>query len=872
MRRILRYFRARQFERDLSSEMDFHVDEKTDELISQGLPPDEARVQAIRHFGNRTQLFEACHDKWAFVSFDEMGQDLRYAMRMLRRSPVFAAIAVSTLALGIGVNILIFSAVDSVLLHSLSYREPDRLFAVWSRSAPHGAEPMHVSAADFYDWQTQSRAFESLAAYANWPMNLTNVNEPRRLQTQLVSANLFSTLGVRAEIGRTLLPDEDQEQSAPVVVISHHLWRELGEPPQVVGTQLTLNGSQATVVGVMPSDFAFPSREADAWVPLSLNTKNRSNREGRWLSVIGRLARNVIPRTAVTEMDVICGQLAAAYPLTNFGWSASLVPLHEELVGKTRPILLALQAGGLLLLLITCANLANLLLAKGISRIHEIAVRAAIGAGRARIIRQLITESMVLAALGGIVGLGLATYGIPLVRAFGDGLIPRANEIHLSGPVALFAVATTVVTALIFGLTPALRISRVDLRTQISSGVRETSHSFKHKGGLLVAIEVGLACLLLVGTGLLGKSLVRLLLTPSGLRTDHVLLVQLTLSRPKYPTNAMQIAFFQQILERVQNLPGTVNVGEISDTPLKGNNPTFELVLGEQTSSSLSDAPIQAGLRMISAGYLQTVGMPLNKGRDFTSDDRQNNLPVAIINETMAHRYWPGSNPLGRTVRLKEDQRWMTVVGVVPDIKHMGLKNDEGSVVYIPYAQKTQDWLSWTTVLVRTAGEPLDFAPVVRNAIRGLDKNQPIAEIGTLEETLSRSIAVPCFTTFVISLISGFALLIAVMGVYGVLNYTVEQRMRELGIRLTLGASPLQVSWLLLRQGMARVLAGIVGGLLGAWWLAQWLESLLFDVRPHDPAIFVGVASILVLTSMAAVLVPAFRAMNIDPTTALRAE
>ena len=489
----------------------------------------------------------------------------------------------------------------------------------------------------------------------------------------------------------------------------------------------------------------------------------------------------------------------------------------------------------------------------------------------ARILRQLVTESTVLATLGGAVGLVLATYGIPLVRAFGDGLIPRANEIHLSGPVALFAVAATVVTLLIFGLAPAIHISRVDLRTQISSGARGTSRSFKHRGGLLVAIEVGLACVLLVGTGLLGKSLVRLLLTSSGLRTDHVLMVQLTLSRSKYPTNAMQIAFFQQILERVQSLPGAIAVGEISDAPLKGNNPTFELVLDGQTSS-LSDAPIQAGLRMISTGYLQTVGIPVHKGRDFTVDDRPNNPPVAIINETMAHRYWPGSNPLGRTIRLKEDQRWMAVVGVVPDIKHMGLKNDEGSVVYIPYAQKTQDWLTWTTLLVRTVGEPLEFVPVVRNTIRGLDKNQPVAEISTLEETLSHSIAVPRFTTFVSGLVSGFALLIAVIGVYGVLTYTLAQRMQELGIRLTLGASPLQVSWLLLRQGMSRVLAGMAVGLLGAWWLAQWLESLLFDVRPHDPETFVGVAGILILASMAAVLVPTRRVMHIDPTTALRAE
>jgi putative ABC transport system permease protein len=871
MKRILRYFRARQFDGDLAAEMQAHLDEKTDELIAGGMRPDEARAQAIRKFGNRTQLSETCREKWAFVSLDETGQDVRYAVRRLRKSPVFTTVAVLSLALGIGANTIIFSTVNNVLQRSLPYAQPDRLFAVWSRSAPRGAEPMHVSAADFYDWRMQSHAFESLAAYANWPMNLTNIDEPRALDTQLVTANLFSTLGVHAQIGRTFAPDEDREQSAFVVVISHHLWQAIGESPQIVGRQLTINGSQATVIGVMPAGFAFPSRETDAWAPLSMNARNRSNREGRWLTVIGRLGTNVTRRGAATDMDVISGRLAAAHPATNTGWSASLAPLQEELVGKTRPILLTLQAGGLLLLLITCANLANLLLAKGASRSREIGVRAALGAGRARILRQLIIESMVLATLGGGVGLALATQGIALVRTLGGGFIPRADDIRLSGPVVLFALAVTVITALIFGVAPALHASRVNLLARIGSGSRGTPRNLERNRGLLVAIEIGLACVLLVGTGLLGKSLARLLSTAPGLRTDHVLTLRLTLPRSKYPTNATQIALFQQILERAQSLPGIVAAGEISDTPLKGNNPTFEFVV-EGLARRSFDAPIQAGLRVISTGYLQTAGIPLLNGRDFTADDRPGSMPVAIVNETMARRYWPGSSAVGRTVRLKEDPRPMAVVGVVRDIKHMGLKADEGPVVYIPYAQKTQDWLAWTTLLVRTAGEPMDFVPLVRGAIRGLDKNQPVGEIGTLEESLSRSIAMPRFTTFVIGVVSGVALLIAVVGVYGLLAYTVARRMPELGIRLTLGASPLQVSWLLLRQAMVRVLAGVTGGLLGAWWLARWLESLLFGVRPHDPATFASVAGLLVLASLAAVLPPARRAMKIDPTTALRAE
>jgi len=864
-------FHRRWREQELDEEIHAHLQMAVRERVEHGETTEQARASAVREFGNVTLVKEVTRDMWEFHWLETLLQDLRYGLRMLRKTPGFTAVAVLSLALGIGANTIIFSAVYNVLLRFLPYPQSDRLFAVQSHSAPRGTEPKHVSAGDFYDWRTQSRAFESLSAYASWPMNLINIDEPRRLETELVSANLFSTLGVHAQIGRTFAPDEDQERSALVVVISHHLWRTLGESRQIVGRQLTINGSPATVIGVMPADFAFPSRETDAWVPLSLSAQNRSNREGRWLTVIGRLGPHVTSQEATTEMDVISRRLAAAYPATNSGWSASLVPLQEELVGKVRPILLTLQAAGLLLLLITCANLANLLLAKGASRSHEIALRAALGASRVRILRQLIIESMVLGTLGAGIGLAFATQGVALVRTFGNGLIPRADDIRLSAPVAWFALVATVITVLIFGSAPAQHTSRFDLGVHISFGSRVTARSLERKRGLLVAIEVGLACTLLVGSGLLDESLVRLLSTDPGLRTDHVLTLQLTLPRSKYPTNATQIEFFHQILARTQSLPGIIAAGEISDTPLKGNNPTFEFVVEGLTRSS-SEAPVQAGLRVISTGYLQAAGITLLQGRDFSVDDRPGGRSVAIVNEAMARRYWRGYNPVGRTLRLKEEQRWMAVVGVVPDIKHMGLKADEGPVVYIPYTQKTQDWLAWTTVLARTAGEPMDFVPVVRNAIRELDKDQPVGEIGTLEEWLSGSIEMSRFTTFVIGIFSGFALLIALVGVYGVLAYTVAQRLPDLGIRSALGASPLHLSWLLLRQALVRVLAGVASGLLGAWWLARWLESLLFGVRPHDPATFGGVAGFMLLASLVAVLVPARRAMRVDPMVALRYE
>jgi len=870
MKRFLRYFRSRRFDDDLRAEMQAHLDEKADELMAEGASPRDARAAARRRFGNQTWLQERCRERWSFALADELLQDLRYTIRMLRRNPAFSAVAVLSLALGIGANSVIFSTVDGVLLRSLPYPHAGRLFAMWSRSASHGAENMHVSPADFYDWRAQSHAFESLAAYASWPMNLTDVDEPRRLETELVSASLFQALGSRAQLGRTFAPDEDQEQSAPVVVISHHLWRALGEPP-VAGHRLTLNGSLYTVIGVMPVAFAFPSRHTDAWVPLSLDAKNRASREGRWLQVIGRLRSGATPRDAAAEMDVIASRLAAAYPATNAGWSVTLVPLQEELVGKTRPILLTLQACGLLLLLITCANLANLLLARGAARGHEIGMRTALGAGRARVLRQLMVESAALAVLGGVLGLALASRGIALVRTAGEGLIPRAAGISLSAPVVWFALVATAATVLIFGLAPALHVSRADLRAPIGSGARGTPRNVEHKRGVLVAVEIALSAVLLVATGLLARSLIRLLAVAPGLRTDHMLTMTLTLPHAKYPSNAAQAAFFQQVLDRANTLPGVTAAAEISDTPLEGNNPTFEFVI-EGAVRSPSAPPVQAGLRVISAGYLRAAGIPLIRGRAFTSGDRAGAMPVAIVNETMAQRYWPSADPVRRTLRLKDEPHWITVVGVVPDVKHMGLKTHEGPVIYIPYAQKTQEWLAWTTLLLRTTSDPLSVAPATRAMIRSLDRNQPVGAIGTLNETLNRSTALPRFSAAVTGAVSGLALLIAVIGVYGLLAYTVAQRRPELGIRLTLGASPARMSWLLLRQAMLRSIAGIAGGLVAAWWLSRGMASLLFEVRPHDPVTFAAVAVALIIASLAAVAWPVRRATKIDPMAALRAE
>ena len=474
-----------------------------------------------------------------------------------------------------------------------------------------------------------------------------------------------------------------------------------------------------------------------------------------------------------------------------------------------------------------------------------------------------------LAALGGSLGLAVAIPGIELAKKLGNGLIPRISEVHMDASVAAFAVAATLATGLIFGLAPAIHASRADLVSRIDPGGRGTAGNVERKRGLLIIAEVGLASVLLVGAGLLGESMVRLLSIPTGLRPDHLLTLRLTLSPSQYPANPEQIRFFDEVLTRVRSLPGILAAGEISDTPLKANNPTFEMVV-EGSTRPPTDPPAQAGFRVISAGYLATAGIPILKGRDFMAGDRADTLPVAMVNQTMARRYWPGLDPIGRRVRVKEEEQWMTIAGLVPDVKRMGLKESEGPVVYVPYAQKRQDWLAWTTLVLCTTGEPLSFAPAVRKAIREINRTQPVGEVGTLEEFLTRSTAVPRFAALVIGALSGIALLIAIVGIYGLLTYAIAERFPELAIRLALGASSMQVSWLILRHAMLRVIAGVAIGLFSAWWLTRLLQSLLFDVHPHDPVIFTAVAGILLMASLGAVLAPIRRVFRIDPATALR--
>jgi putative ABC transport system permease protein len=869
MKRLLRYLLTRRFDSDLEAEIHAHIQEKTEAHLAAGLPFEEARARALREFGNRTRVAETCRESWGTVALDQLSADLRYAVRMLRKSPLFTFVAIFSLAMGIGVNTITFSVIDSVLLHPLPYPESQRLVAVWGHKQSSGSEHLYVSPADFYDWRAHSRSFSSLAAFSTWPMNLTNVDTPRKLHTQLVSAAFFAVLRVQPEFGRIFQETEDAADARPVVVLSHRLWRSLGAPRLASG--LTLNGSDYTIVGVMPAGFSFPSPDVEAWVPLSLSAANRANREARWLQVVGRLNAHTTLAQAHSEMELIAAQLAAAYPATNSRWSVSLLPLQDEVVGKTSAILWTLQAGTLLLLVATCANLANLLLARSASRTREVGMRTALGASRGRIVRQFLVESFVLSLAGGALGLAMAQAAVAAIRTLPESILPRASEISMSVPVLLAAISVSALTAIVFGVAPALRASQMDLKNETAMGSRGTFRGADTKRGLLVSVELATAVVLLVGAGLLCASAVRLISTPPGLRVENLLTVSLSLPHSQYQTTAAQEVLLQRVLERVSILPGVSAAAFISDTPLAGNNPTLEMVPDPSAVQS-SNVPLRAGFRVVSPEYFATAGIPVLRGRSFNIGDRANSQPVAIANHSMARRLWGAGDAVARRIRIKENSEWMLIVGVVHDVKQLGLKAEEGPVLYIPYSQNTQAWMSWSTLIVRAAVQPAVLLPSLRNTIHGIDKRLPLDEVGTLDQVLSHATAIPRFVAATAGLLSVFSLLIAVIGVHGLVAYTVERRIPELGIRVALGASRFQISALLFRGTMIRVFAGLACGLVVAWWVARLIASQLFEIRPHDPAIFAGVAAGLGFSSLLAILGPARRAFTIDPSAALRAE
>ncbi|HEV2915216.1 MAG TPA: ABC transporter permease [Pyrinomonadaceae bacterium] len=806
-------------------------------------------------------------------------QDLRYGLRTLSKTPGFTLAAVLALSLGIGANSAIFSVANAVLLRPLPYHEPERLVMIYGNLFKPGLDEIGASPPEVKDYREQAHVFERLACYTEGGFNLSGEGEPERISGAFVSADLFPVLGVGPFVGRTFNVEEDQPGSDQVVVLSHKLWqRRFNADPGVVGKSIGINGKSLTVIGVMPAGFQFPDSEIEIWKPLALDAEDWSenSRGSHYLNVIARLKPGVTQAQAQTEVQNIAERIRQQHS-ENYdnGFGAKIVSRHEQVVGQIRPVLLILLGAVGFVLLIACANVANLLFARAATREREMAIRTALGAGRGRIIRQLLTESLLLAVAGGALGLLLALWGVDLLVALAPNDIPRLGEVGLDLRVLGFTVMVSLVTGVLFGLAPALRLSKPDLQESLKDGARGAGEGFRRQRmrNLLVVSEVALSLVLLIGAGLMIRSFIQVQKISPGFNPERVLTMRLSLPQSKYAEPQQQRAFFRQLVGRVEALPGVESVGAVNFLPLSktGNMWSFAIEgRGNAVGPNLN-------FRMISPDYFRTIGIPLKRGRQLTEQDREGAPPVAVINETMARTFFPGEDPIGKRLKLASESSpfpWLSIVGVVGDVRHYGLDEEAKPELYVSYLQPLLPNFNVSSLFlaVRTGAEPAGLTAAVRKEVAALDKDQPIADIKTMEARLSDSVAPRRFNMLLLGIFAALALALSIVGIYGVMSYAVTQRTHEIGVRMALGAQTRDVLRLVVGQGMILALAGVALGLVGAFALTRVMTSLLFGVSPSDPTTFALVAIVLAAVALVACLIPARRATRIDPMEALRYE
>ena len=808
---------------------------------------------------------------------NNLWQDLRYGVRMLLKNPGFTAVAVIALALGIGANTAIFSVVNSLLLRPLPFEQPDRLVQVWESSAKLGRNEIPASFPNFADWRDQNHVFEQVVAYADWTFNLTGTAEPERLRSAIVSPAFFAMLGIKPIMGRTLLPDEDQPGKDLSVVISQRLWqRRFSSDPNIVGKAIGLNGKSFTIVGVIAqtSDVFGLADDTELWVPVS-HGAGFTNRRGHYLGVLARLKPGVTQAQAQADMNTIAAALAQQYPDANTDRGVRLVPLQEQLVGNFKLALWVLLGAVVFVLLIASTNVANMLLARAASRQKEIAIRTALGAGRWRLVRQLLTESLLLSLIGGTLGLLLALWGVDLLVAFGPADLPRVKEVAIDGRVLGFTFAISLVTGIVFGLVPALQASRPELNEMLKEGGRSATGGVGRRRvrSLLVVAEMALSLVLLIGAGLLIKSFFRLQAVNPGFNPQHVLTMQFDLHGPKYQKSTPIIAFHDQLLERIKALPGVESVASRSSVPIAADADFARLSFAIEGRTPDPANRFIAFYNAISPDYFRTMQIPLMQGRAFDGHDVPKAENVIIINETLARRYFAGENPVGKRITLNDEnptaEDWATIVGVVKDTIPRALDAEPAAEMYMPYAQQPQRGMA---LMIRTTGQPETVAAAVRREVLALDKEQPIHSVRTLPAVLAEAVATPRFRTSLLGVFAAVALVLAIVGIYGVMSYSVTQRTHEIGIRLALGAQSKDVLKLVVGQGMALTLAGVAIGLAASFALTRLMTSLLYEVSATDPMVFSGIALLLTLVAVVASYIPARRATKVDPMMALRYE
>jgi len=870
-------FRKGRLEREMDEEMRFHVEMETQKQMQRGLSPEAARTRALQSFGGIQKNKEECREAGGTRWIETLFQDVRWALRALRKNPAYALSAAVTLALGIGANVAIFSVVHAVFLQALPYGGGERLVRLRQDAPAIGVEDASFSPLEVSDYATQTQTLSGVVEYHSMSFILLGGKEPERVQTGVVSANFFDVMGVRPLFGRTFARGEDAQGAEPVLLLSYNYWMDhQGGDPSAVGRSFKMNDKIHTVIGVLPPMPGYPD-ENDLFMPISAcpfrgSAEMSNDRSHRMVTVFGRMKPGATTAAVDRDLQTIFGRLCRtypdAYPTVNAGATVRGVPLSEELTRRARPTFLVLLAIVALVLLLTCANVANLTLARNLRRSREFAMRSALGASRRRLLRQILTESTVLGLLGGGLGLLMAAGGLRLLVAFAARFTPRAHEIRIDTPVLLFAFGVSILTGLLFGAIPAISGGK-SILAGLQAGARSTAAPGRHSlRQILIVVQVAVSFMLLICAGLMLRSFWKLQNVDLGFHTERILTTSISLNFSKYDDGPKRRAFFEQLLERLDGQPGVASVGLTGALPLNPDggpaNNRFEL---EGQPAPSDDLRPQADFLLASPKYFQTIGIPVIRGRGVAASDRPDNPQVAVINESIARHRWPNEDPLGKRISVDRGKTWITVVGVVGDVRQYGLNRAPDDQVYVTLSQFP---ILGGSLLVRTASDPLALTRLVKDAVHGIDPEQPVDHIRTLEQVKANALAAPRLTSILLSIFAVLALLITSAGIAGVIAFSVGERTQEFGVRLALGAEPRQVLGMVLRQGLTLVAVGLAIGFIGAHVLAGMMTRLLFEVRATDPPTFLAMSVVLAAVATAACFLPARRVTSVDPMVALR--
>ncbi|MBS1827397.1 MAG: ABC transporter permease [Acidobacteria bacterium] len=866
-------------EDDLRRELDAHLAEEADELEHNGLSTQQAQDAARKSFGNRLHALEDTRRSWGFATIETVQQDFLYALRTMRRSPMLTALGIATLALGIGANTAIFSVVSAVLLRPLGYHEPDRLVHIsHARFSP-------MAPANLVDLQRDMQSFESMAAASAWSGGLETKEGREKVLGLTVSTDTFRMLGVAPALGRAFFPEEHQPGKNNTVILSHRLWqRAFGANPAAIGSTTTLSGAAYTIVGVMPPSFQFAPfwfTEAELWLPMTLSDQ-ASNRRAQYMRLFARLKPGVTLDQAATELSTRWHALEQAYPLENGKLGIRLRTLNEMVVGNIRPALLVLLAAVGFVLLIACANLANLALARSVERRRELAIRTALGAPRARIIRQLMSESLVVSLCGGALGALLAWFGTDALQAsLRATSIPRVHEITIDAQVLLFVAAISILTGLLFGLFPALDATRPALAVNLRDGGRASSegHRSLRTRAILVMTEVALSIVLLAGAGLMLRTFAALRAIEPGFDPHNTVTMQISVAGQADMQGARRAQFYHSLADQVRTLPGIESAAFVNHIPIGGDNWRLR-AYGEGLPVPADSDPTTALYRIVTPGYFRVMRIPLREGRDFTPTDRENTTPVVIVNETLARRLWPTESAIGKRLAtsIEGTPTWYTIVGVSAATRQESLAEPPAPEYFFPYDQtpallnRTDPGFAYLTLVVRTALPAQQAANAIRALVAQANKEAVLSEVRSMEQFLSTSTWQSWFYMFALLSFAGFALLLAAVGIYGVMAWSVTRRRQEIGIRIALGADRARVIWMVLRQSAIIVASGVAIGLPLAFAATHTMSRMLYGVTPSDPATFLAVPAVLIAVALLASYFPARRASGLDPVTALRAE